>query len=237
MLRRVLLLLVFLICTNLLASNPHMVFAGLTAVSCTITKVGTPQGAAPELPTECTQRSGNTSGGVAPADATDCPIPNGFISCGSMFTPITTGGFAACGHCAASYPAASFADNCMQVWTPGTQHAIDVAKAPGVSVASLEVLLPKVNGHIIQWTYLAEEIQGAQSIQKYAGEDTINHDAYYLQLHHSTPGSGNQGVHQSGAVGAKIWSGGDHMHVQIGTGSTLSHDKWLDAAQYFCRQK
>ena len=160
-------------------------------------------------------------GGTQPSD---CPIPNGVISCGSQFTPIN-----GCGHCGIGYPARATTAYCSY---PGTKFALDIASQP-----SQRVILPKVNGSVIQWVWMREEISGSSAIQAYAGTQVATGKKYYLQLHHTQPGSGNAGGMSGEAGGVICASGCDHVHVQIGDGgSSQTNTSWLDAGQYFCRR-
>lgn len=164
----------------------------------------------------------------SPGIATDCPIPNGTVTCGSQFTPIND-----CGHCGLNYPPDAISAYCSY---PGTKYAIDIAGSD-----FQDILLPKINGNIVTWTYQGEEAGATQAIQKYTGSvSNGTYQTYYLQLHHTQPGSGNSGVHQSGNIGGKICGNGcneGHVHVQVGDGGdTPSSTGWLDAAQYFCKK-
>lgn len=154
------------------------------------------------------------------AEASDCPIPNGRIQCGSQFTPLN-----GCGHCGVKY-GGDFS-NCTKF--EGTKYALDVDAA-----VSQPVYLPKVSGEVIQWDYRTP----GGTIQKYAGTGVGSHKKYYLQLHHTRPGSSNPKGGLAGEIGAVIGTGTNHLHIQIGEGGNNQADtKWLDAAQYFCRNK
>lgn len=161
-----------------------------------------------------------------PLAATDCPIDNGVITCGSLFTPIN-GPLGLCAHCGVGYNApCNF---------PGTKYAIDIA-----GVDFTDVKLPKINNNIIKWTFFYEASRGSnEAIFGYAGEDPNTAGRYYLQLHHVAPGSQKNGTSYSGDIGAKICGNGcakGHVHVQLGTGATsASTTTWIDVAQFFCR--
>lgn len=153
------------------------------------------------------------------ASVGECPIPNGRILCGSQFTPMN-----GCGHCLPGYgqPSACIHD--------GTRYALDINARPSQSIH-----LPSVNESVVQWVFARQEARASQAIQAYAGREASGKQ-YYLQLHHTQPGSGNTKGGTPGEVGGTIWSGGDHVHVQIGVGDNLSNTKWLDTPQYMCKK-
>ena len=168
-------------------------------------------------------------GNPAEINASDCPIPNGYITCGSKFTPSTGG----CGHCAGGYGASE--------WCTGPKayesinYSIDVGGAWGQ-----ETFLPKVNGNTISWTRLAPWTGTDQEIQRYAGTDTVTNEQYYIQFHHTRIGSAPEGTRLSGEHASNICDGcgginGPHVHIEFGS-SSASGTKWLDAPLYFCKK-
>lgn len=160
---------------------------------------------------------GNPVGAIAA-----CPIPNGRINCGSKNIPIN-----GCGHCGVGYDA--YMANCTY---PGIYYAMDIGGAD-----FQDVILPSVNGAIIDWVFLGETNNvGNQAIQNYSGTDTSTGSKYRIQFHHTAPGSGG-GNHSSGDVGAKICGSGcgmGHVHVEFGK-ATPSGTEWVDAPSYFCK--
>jgi len=188
---------------------------------------------------------------TAQGGPSDCPIPGGTVTCGSKMTPVVYNnslsqqqGENECGHCGVGYPAAATQAYCGYV---GTQYAIDVVQntsdPTGNDFAS--VYLPQIAGHTVAWTRIYEENQGNEAIQGYSGTDLTTNQKYYLQFHHTQPGSGapeNTTLH-SGDVGAKICGDGCneyHVHIQIASGADLSaanNGGWLDATQLFCRNE
>lgn len=172
----------------------------------------------------CLGESGTILSPIRP-EASDCPLQGGIISCGSQFTPIR-----GCGHCGLGYPASSVAAFCGY---PGTKYAIDIG---GVDFQS--IYLPRIDGHVVNWKFVYTSPGRTEEIQGYAGIDQVTQKSYYIQLHHTQPGSGNSGARVSGDVGGIICGFGcneKHTHIQIGTGSNIGNVGWLDAAQYFCR--
>ncbi len=172
-------------------------------------------------------------GGSSPPPSTEplyCPIPNGVITCGTQSTPVN-----GCGHCGAGYPASSYNAYCVPY--PATSWGIDVAGND-----FQDILLPKIGGNLVTWTYLGQEPGVTEAIQMYAGRVTDSNgtlQSYYLQFHHTQPGSGNSNAHQSGDIGGRICGNGcgeRHVHIQIGDGGDgPGNTSWLDAAQYFCK--
>lgn len=158
-----------------------------------------------------------------PGSGSDCPIPNGVVTCGSKFTPV-----AGCGHCGLNYPAPQYCTY------DAINFAIDVA---GEDFSP--VYLPKINDHVIKWTFRRQTQGGTEPIQEYTGVDQQTQDQYFISLHHTASGSGNPGDHLSGEVGANICGNGcgkRHVHVELGTGSP-SGITWLDGPKYLCRSK
>ncbi|OGK39119.1 hypothetical protein A2966_05235 [Candidatus Roizmanbacteria bacterium RIFCSPLOWO2_01_FULL_41_22] len=156
-----------------------------------------------------------------------CPISNGIAFIGSRDNPINGSG-----HCAPGY---AFPENCNQYpnepapraeyW--GTAYAFDMGGTGGQTL-----LLPTVNGEVVEWIHVDETGKGSQAIQRFTTK--INGDDYLLQYHHAQPGSG-PGVGNSklsGQIGATIWSGGNHVHTQLGLGSSRA-GAWVDATRYF----
>ena len=163
--------------------------------------------------------------GNPPIAAGNCPTKTGVVSNGSLFTPVIDQGVLY-GHCNAAY-AAAYPSNCQ--WA-GTKYAVDV-----IGNDLEDVYLPKVHGHVVDWTYLTgyDEVKGSEAILKFSGIDSVTKEQYYLQLHHQVPGSGRSG--RSGSVGGNICGNGcgeGHVHVQIATGQNLaSESNWLDAGK------
>lgn len=178
---------------------------------------------------QATAAGGGANLGIAPGIATDCPIPNGIVTCGSQATPIN-----GCGHCGAGYPDLATKDYC---GFAGTKYSLDIGGQEFQSI-----FLPKIGGNIITWSYQGEEIGKTEAIQRYTGifSDGFALQTYYLQLHHTQPGSGNSSAKQSGDLGGKICGNGcgqGHVHIQIGSGGDNQNNTgWLDAAQYFCKK-
>ncbi len=144
-----------------------------------------------------------------------CPIPNGQITCGSLYTPINS-----CGHCGLNYTenmsiCASF---------PATKYAIDIAAKPGEHVS-----LPKIAQQNISWSFDHQEAKSTDAIQIYSGVDIQSGKKYILQLHHTQPGSGSD-------TGAVICRSCNHVHVQIGETGTSREINWLDSANYLCKR-
>lgn len=153
-----------------------------------------------------------------------CPIPKGNITCGSKNLPVS-----GCGHCGIGYE--SYMNNCTY---EGIYYAMDIAGADFTNV-----ILPSVNGKIISWTFAAQaNNKGNQAIQQYSGTDSSTGDKYWIQLHHTAPGSGRSGTYSSGGVGAKICGDGcgmGHVHVEFAKIETSGKYSWQDAPAYFCK--
>lgn len=165
-----------------------------------------------------------TGGGIAA-----CPIPGGSINCGSKNVPIKDPSGQLCGHCGVGYEA--YMSNCTY---PGIYFAMDIG---GKDLQN--VILPSVGGATIEWTWYDQtNNNGNQAIQRFSGTDRATGDKYWIQFHHSDPGSGNRGTHSSGDVGARICGNGcgmGHVHVEFAKVDPNGNNVWVDAPSYFCR--
>lgn len=156
-----------------------------------------------------------------------CPIPGGQVTCGSLGDPIND-----CEHCGPGYveKGGNMAD-CNDDW--GTAQGLDIAGSGGTAI-----YLPEVAGEVIEWTMEDETSKNKGNIIRYSGISTVDKDnVWWIQFHHSAPGSGIGigNTARSGEVGAKIYSGGDHIHVQIGgQGTKPGASGWLPASAFFC---
>lgn len=168
----------------------------------------------------------------------DCPIRGGRVICGSKTNP--RGG---CSHCSEGYLISNPTDydayctarcpNC------GTETGLDVA----ANKLGDPIYFPKVGGKVVEWTWVKT---GKTTIQGYSGYavDNVN-EKYWLQLHHTLPGSGKPRG-RSGDIGANIClsclrtTGPNkqlpHTHVQLAVGSSKPSggNYWLDASVAFC---
>lgn len=202
------------------------------------TKVGDPQ----ETPAP--------GGGSAPTEGEICPV-NTRINCGTYWNP--RGG---CGHCLAPgytagkpprgydgttkpSPQYPFGDGtCIYA---GTLYGVDIAGEDGQ-----DILLPTIRGQEVKWKFEFQEpsrIYPNEAIQAFSGE--LGNETFYLQLHHTKPGSGNTNATKSGERGANICADGcneRHTHVQLARGNpqAVGYD-WLDVLdpkdQLLCRGK
>lgn len=155
--------------------------------------------------------------------ASFCPIPNGTITCGSKNVPVS-----GCGHCGIGYE--SYMSNCTY---EGINYAMDIA-----GIDFQDVILPSIEGQSISWTFAAENPRGNQAIQQYSGTNLATGEKYWIQFHHTSPGSGAQGTHISGERGANICGNGcnmGHVHVEFARIDTSGKQNWLDAPNFFCR--
>lgn len=159
------------------------------------------------------------SGGVA-----GCPIPNGAITCGSKNVPVN-----GCGHCGVGYE--QYMGNCTY---PGIYFAMDIG---GKDLQ--DIILPSVSGNTIEWTWYDQtNATSNQAIQRFSGTDNATGQKYWIQFHHTDPGSGNSGTHQSGEVGARICGNGcsmGHVHVEFAKVDPSGNNVWVDAPNYFCK--
>lgn len=159
-----------------------------------------------------------------PASIAVCPIPGGPINCGSKAVPIN-----GCGHCGVGYE--GFMSNCTY---PGIYFAMDIG---GRELQ--DVILPSVNGATIEWTWYDETNRSSnQAIQRFSGTNTSTGEKYWIQFHHSDPGSGNKGSHQSGETGTRICGNGcgmGHIHVEFAKVDPSGSNTWVDAPNYFCK--
>lgn len=152
-----------------------------------------------------------------------CPIPGGNITCGSKNVPVN-----GCGHCGIGYQA--YMKGCTY---EGIYFAMDIA---GNDLQN--VILPSVDGKTIQWSFVSQtNSDGSQAIQRYSGTNITTGEKYWLQLHHTNPGSATKGIKPSGEVGAQICGNGcnmKHVHVEFAK-IDASGTKWQDAPSYFCK--
>lgn len=147
--------------------------------------------------------------------SSSCPIPNGQITCGSLYTPINS-----CGHCGLNYNENMSVCNSF----PATKYAIDIAARAGDKVS-----LPSLGQQNIKWDFDHQEAKATDAIQIYRGTDLQLGKKYILQLHHTQPGSGDN-------TGAKICNSCNHVHVQIGESASSGAINWLDSANYLCKR-
>lgn len=172
-----------------------------------------------------------TTIGNPPTIASSCPIPGGVPSCGSERVPVntsTSGGL--CGHCGAGY-GGYVCDY------PGIHYAMDI---PGTPLQP--IIMPSVDGAKIKWVFNHQSVgsDGITAIQYYGGTDENTGDQYWIQFHHTLPGSGS-GIHYSGEEGAKICQtgcdtgSGPHVHVEFAKVSSSGQMLWQDAPLYFCK--
>lgn len=153
-----------------------------------------------------------------------CPIPGGVPSCGSRNNPR-----ASCGHCGAGYEG-------YPCDYPSLQYALDVPGSYGQSV-----ILPSVGGQSIKWAHVAQQMKsdGRTAIQYYGGTNEATGEQYWIQLHHTAPGSGG-GTKTSGQEGARICNApcevgsGPHVHIEFARVGNNGVKEWLDAPLYFC---
>ena len=153
-----------------------------------------------------------------------CPIPGGKISCGSKNIPIN-----GCGHCGIGYEA--YMKNCTY---EGIYFAMDIGGAD-----LQNVILPSVNGKTIQWSWVDQtNAKDSQAIQRYSGTNTTTGEKYWLQFHHTDPGSAIKGIKSSGEIGARICGNGcnmRHVHVEFAKIDPSGVTKWQEAPSYFCK--
>lgn len=154
-----------------------------------------------------------------------CLIPNGIITCGSKNVPVN-----GCGHCGIGYEA--HMKNCTY---PGIYYAMDIG---GTDFQN--VILPSVEGKSISWSFVDQtNATPNQAIQIYVGTDAASGEKYWIQLHHTAPGSGKSGTYASGETGAQICGNGcgmGHVHVEFAKVDTSGRNIWVDAPDYFCKQ-
>ena len=166
-----------------------------------------------------------TTVGNPAVQASSCPIPNGISYCGSKNHPIR-----GCGHCGIGYG--------FPCDYPSLQYALDVAATYGQ-----EIFLPEITGQKIKWTWVDQQIKsdGITSIQRYSGTNEKTGDQYWIQFHHTAPGSGS-GTKMSGEVGARICRSGcdvgtgPHVHIEFANVTSTGLLSWVDAPLYFCPQ-
>ncbi len=165
------------------------------------------------------------SSGPESIDATSCPIPNGNITCGSRSVPVP-----GCGHCGIGYESYPCNYNSLA-------YAMDIGAQP------LDpVYMPLVNGKKIRWTFSHQTIgpDGITAIQYYGGTDEETQDQYWIQFHHTAPGSGGGEIY-SGEKGAQICQSGcstgsgPHLHIEFAKIDNSGNQSWQDAPNYFCK--
>lgn len=158
-------------------------------------------------------------------DATSCPIPNGTITCGSKAVPVSS-----CGHCGIGYE--GYPCN-----YDSLKYAMDVGAHP------LDpIYMPLVNGKKIRWTFSHQTVHtdGITAIQYYGGIDDDTQEQYWIQFHHTKPGSGG-GTIFSGDRGATVCQSGcstgsgPHVHIEFAKIDSAGNKLWQDAPSYFCR--
>ncbi len=163
--------------------------------------------------------------GNPPISVSVCPIPNGTINCGSKNVPVN-----GCGHCGIGYEA--YMKNCTY---EGIYYAMDIGGND-----FQDVILPSVGGASIEWTFSTESHRTSnQAIQLYSGTNLSTGEKYWIQFHHTRPGSGNPGTHTSGERGGNIC--GDscemkHVHIEFAKIDTSGKTIWLDSPDYFCKK-
>lgn len=189
--------------------------------------------------------------GGPPATAGEvCPVDT-FINCGTYWNPRGN-----CGHCLAPgytagkppkgfdgttkpSPQSPFGEGtCVFA---GTLYGIDIAGEDGQ-----EIKLPTIRGQNVEWLFYGQipsAVYPNEAIQAFTG--AVGNETFYLQLHHTKPGSGNTSATKSGDKGANICADGcneRHTHVQLARGNpqAIGYD-WLDVLdpkdQLLCRGK
>ncbi len=165
-----------------------------------------------------------SSGGGAVTDPSSCPIPGGQISCGSENIPV--GG---CGHCGVGY-------GNYTCGYPGIHYAMDVGAKPGDPI-----FMPLVDGKNIRWTFSHQQLNDSlTAIQYYGGINEETQEQFWIQFHHTAPGSGG-GTLSSGDQGATICATGcstgtgPHVHIEFALINENGERIWQDAPNYFCR--
>lgn len=167
-------------------------------------------------------------------DATSCPIPSGVITCGSENAVVS-----GCGHCTADYIGgdSGLRSMCSDPNYPGIHYAMDVGAKP------LDpIFMPLVNGKKIRWTFSHQAVDGdgITAIQYYGGIDDDTQEQYWIQFHHTKPGSGG-GTIYSGDRGANVCQSGcktgtgPHVHIEFAKIDNSGNKTWVDAPNYFCR--
>lgn len=189
--------------------------------------------------------------GGPPATAGEvCPVDT-FINCGTYWNPRGN-----CGHCLAPGYTAGRPPSSFDRLSPkrpyypfgtgtceyaGTLFGIDIAGEDGQ-----DIKLPTIRGQSVEWSFFIQypsAVYPNESIQAFTGR--VGDERYYLQLHHTKPGSGNQSASKSGDRGANICADGcneRHTHVQLALGSpNHSESEWVDVLnredQLLCRGK
>ena len=164
--------------------------------------------------------SGGSGGSI---NASSCPIPGGKITCGSENVPVS-----GCGHCGIGY--GGYTCN-----YPGIHYAMDIGASP-----LAPVYMPLVNGKSIKWTFSHQLLNDPlTAIQYYGGTDEETQEQYWIQFHHTKPGSGAGTIH-SGDQGAIICEigcitgSGPHVHLEFAKISDSGEKLWQDAPNYFC---
>ena len=175
-----------------------------------------------------------TKVGNPPVIAASCPIPNAKATCGSEGVPVN-----GCGHCSSSYIGIDpfLKVLCSMPTYPGIHYALDISASP------LDLIyMPEVNGKKIKWTFARQSVDsdGITAIQYYAGTDESNGNQYWIQFHHTKPGSARP-VAYSGEQGAQVCQSGcktgtgPHLHLEFAEVSETGQLQWVEAPNYFCK--
>lgn len=221
-----LLLLFVLIAANLVLDRLLAKTFAQTKTSCTVTKVGSPDGPSPTFPPECNTTSGGSRPTIRDKQGGVCPVP-GNISCGPSQPQNTS--FPACnqGHCAGDYcPEGRCPAYCAQF--PSTLYAADIASPAGTEVKiPTRYLAATKENHDLECNSIGDTNSGgsgSEAICAYNCQDVVTKERVWLQFHHSAPGScGYTGsTYKTGDRAGVVWSGGNHTHVQIGIGGECS---------------
>lgn len=151
-----------------------------------------------------------------------CPVSGGRsqVTCGGKISPVN-----GCGHCGIGY--AQYMSGCTY---EGINHAMDIAASAGAPI-----YLPTIGGDTIQWTFLSQAVTGGGAIQRYAGRNTKTQEQYFIQFHHTQPGSGKAGARPSGELAGQVClscKNNNHVHVELENGGS----SYLEASRYFCTQ-
>lgn len=179
---------------------------------------------------ESTVKVGKPPETIIPITQASCPIPKGppdvgKVTCGTKWT-LRSG----CGHCGVGYPPDSTRAYCDY---DGNWAAIDIK-----GYCNTPIYLPSIDGNVIEWTYLYSQrvIGGNQQAHIYTGRNIETGVKYWLEFHHTVPGSQNEGTHNSGELAAKVTCNGfNHTHMQIASGNQREKNHtWIDAGKTFC---
>jgi hypothetical protein len=104
------------------------------------------------------------------------------------------------------------------------------------------VYMPLINGQAVRWTFSHQLVKDDKitSIQYYGGINDKTQEQYWLQLHHTQPGSGG-GTIFSGDRGATLCQSGcstgsgPHVHIEFALIDSNGNKIWQEAPNYFCR--